>query len=76
VRRRLRWPAKQLIEADAVELELAATAAYLATERFADPWLETASRKPIKATPERLENAKRLYQTLRQIPTPKRLPPI
>jgi uncharacterized protein len=68
--------AEQVIEADAVELELAATAAYLATKNFEDPWSETALRKPIKATRTRLENAKQLYQALRQVQTPKRLPSI
>ncbi|ODR94056.1 hypothetical protein AUC70_10800 [Methyloceanibacter stevinii] len=68
--------AEQIVDADAVELELAATAAYLATKNFADPWSETTVRKPIKATPKRLANAKQLYQALRQIHTPKRLPSI
>jgi hypothetical protein len=38
-----------MVNADAVELELAATAAFLAYERFPDPWGETARRKPEKS---------------------------
>ena len=52
----------------AVELELAATAAYLHTvEEFSDPWGETARRKPEKARDGRLEAAKRAYKQLEQI---------
>ena len=36
-------------QASAIELELAATAAFLAREGQADPWGETARRKPEKA---------------------------
>lgn len=61
---------------DAVELELAATAVFLAGEGFDDPWIETARRKPEKALPDRLERAKDLLRTLSQIPTPQPLPPI
>jgi uncharacterized protein YwgA len=68
--------ARHVLEADAVELELAATAAYFGAKGVADPWSETALRKPIKAAGGRLVNAQRLYQTLRQIQTPKRLPAI
>ena len=46
----------------AIELELAATAAYLrATERCADPWEETRKLKPEKATNQRLQAAKKAY---------------
>jgi uncharacterized protein len=72
-RRRL---AQEMVNADAVELELAATAAYLAYEKFPDPWAETARRKPDKADAGRLEKAKQLYWRLRQIPTPTPLPQI
>lgn len=72
-RRRL---AQQLVNADAVELELAATALFLANERFPDPWRETARRKPDKAEGGRLEGACRLYYNLRNIPTPNPLPSI
>jgi uncharacterized protein YwgA len=72
-RRRL---AQELAKADAVELELAATALYLAFERFQDPWGETARRKPDKADGGRLQRAHQLYQSLRIVPTPRSLPPI
>jgi uncharacterized protein YwgA len=72
-RRRL---AQEMVNADAVELELAATAVYLAYERVPDPWTETARRKPEKADAGRLERAKQLYQRLRQIPSPNSLPAI
>jgi uncharacterized protein YwgA len=72
-RRRL---AQQLVHVDAVELELAATALFLAYELCSDPWDETARRKPEKAEGGRLQRAVQLYQGLRQIPTPRALPPI
>jgi hypothetical protein len=50
---------------DAVLLELAATAAYLAQEGKPQPWAETARRKPDKAADGRLERAKELYARLR-----------
>lgn len=62
--------------ADAIELELAATAAFLASEGNTDPWGETAKRKPEKASETRLAGAKDLYRQLRQVKTPKRLPAI
>jgi len=68
--------AREMVNADAVELELAATAAFLASERFPDPWAETARRKPEKAEGGRLEGAKQLYSQLRQIRTPRPLPAI
>lgn len=68
--------AQEMVNADAVELELAATAAFLASERFPDPWAETARRKPEKAEGGRLEQAKQLYQRLQQVPTPHPLPAI
>jgi uncharacterized protein YwgA len=67
---------QEMINADAVELELASTAAFLAYEKVSDPWTETARRKPDKAGDGRLEEAKRLYSRLLQIPTPHSLPPI
>lgn len=51
--------------ANAVELELAATAAFLSTEGFDDPWEETVRRKPEKS--DKLEGAKELYSKLREI---------
>ena len=68
--------AQEMVNADAVELELAATAAFLAYERFPDPWAETARRKPEKAESGRLERARQLYERLRQIQTPQQLPAI
>lgn len=68
--------AHEMVNADAVELELAATAAYLACENFPDPWAETARRKPDKADAGRLDRAKQLYQRLRRISTPQPLPQI
>jgi hypothetical protein len=68
--------AQEMVRADAIELELAATALYLANEGYTDPWSETARRKPEKAGNGRLERARLLYQTLRQIKTPRPLPAI
>ncbi len=63
--------------ADAVELELAATALFLAKEeKRADAWSETERRKPDKAANGRLEKAKTLYQKLAAIDTPDPLPVI
>jgi uncharacterized protein YwgA len=66
----------------AIELELAATAAFLATNGWYrrsegdDPWEETRRRKPEKAADGRLERAKRAYRDLRAIPSPVLLPAI
>jgi uncharacterized protein YwgA len=68
--------AEEMVNADPVELELAATAAFLAFEGVRDAWGETARRKPEKAEDGRLERAKELYGRLRQIPTPHPLPAI
>ncbi|WP_143268081.1 hypothetical protein [Azospirillum agricola] len=62
---------------DSIELELAATAAYLAAaEKCPDPWGETERRKPEKATGGRIERAKDAYRRLRALPTNTPLPPI
>lgn len=61
-------------EANAVVLELAATAAYFAINNESDPWKETEARKPDKAADGRLDEAKKLYGTLRGIS--KKLPAI
>ena len=62
---------------DAIELELAATAAYLAVaEKCNDPWGETAKRKPEKIGDGRLARAKEAYQGLLRIKTPTPLPRI
>ncbi len=50
-----------------IELELAATAAYFAVKENPDPWAETQSRKPEKATDERVKSAKQLYAELYNI---------
>ncbi|MGO9767984.1 MAG: hypothetical protein ACLPSW_00215 [Roseiarcus sp.] len=61
----------------AIELELAATAAYLSSaEHCADPWGETKRRKPEKATDERLRAAKKAYALLQSLPAPRPLPQI
>jgi hypothetical protein len=72
-RRRL---AREATAASAIELELAATAAFLAGTGSRDPWGDTARFKPQKAQGGRLENAKMLYRQLQQIDTPKQLPRI
>jgi uncharacterized protein YwgA len=64
------------VHADSVELELAATAVYLAKEGFNDAWNETARRKPEKASDGRLDKARDLYRRLSEIETPTRLPTI
>jgi uncharacterized protein len=63
-------------EADAVELELAATAVFIAKEGNSDPWRETARRKPEKANLGRIEKAKVLYRKLAAIEAPTELPRI
>lgn len=66
----------------AIELELAATAAFLfevegvGNGNEDDPWEETARRKPEKASDGRLDRAKAAYRQLREIPTPTPLPNI
>lgn len=60
--------------ADPVELELAATAAFLASKGERQPWKETKVRKPEKASDERIERAKVLYKQLSGIDTPVALP--
>lgn len=71
----------QFIEAaasfSAIELELAATAAYInVVEGRNDPWEETRRRKPEKAADGRLDNARRAYEALRKLDVPKALPDI
>jgi uncharacterized protein YwgA len=68
--------AKIAVDADPIELELAATAAFLASEGNDDPWGETAKRKPEKASPSRLSCAKSLYRQLQGVRTPRPLPAI
>jgi uncharacterized protein len=68
--------AAEAAAADAVELELAATAVFLAKEGHRDPWAETERRKPEKAENGRLDGAKTLYARLCAIETPISLPAI
>ena len=66
----------------AIELELAATAAYLYVEEECcggsgrDAWAVTKKRKPGKAADGRLKRAKAAYKSLRRIAPPDTLPPI
>lgn len=62
--------------ADAVELELAATALFLAKEGLDNPWAETERRKPEKAANGRLEKAKLLYLKFVDVASPSPLPPL
>jgi uncharacterized protein YwgA len=60
-----------------IELELAATAAYLhAVEGCKDPWARTARLKPEKARHGRLDQAKEAYKQLLALHTPTPLPKI
>jgi uncharacterized protein YwgA len=59
-----------------IELELAATAAYLSECGHQDPWAETAKLKSAKAGAGRLERAKVAYGRLLEFETPKPLPRI
>lgn len=67
---------KLLIDSNAIELELAATAVFLAVEGNQQPWDETARRKPEKASSGRLEKAKDLYKKIFRFDSPKKLPEI
>ena len=61
--------------ANAVELELAATALFLhIEEQSPQPWKETERRKPDKAAHGRLAGAKKLYDQIRSIETPTPFP--
>jgi uncharacterized protein YwgA len=63
--------------ADAVALELAVTAAFLARSGSADAWADVATRKPEKIGGNHLANAKSLYAQLRQVAdVPRPLPAI
>lgn len=66
--------AKLAADTDSIELELAATAVFLAHDGYEDPWSETAQRKPEKATPVRLANAKALLVRLSTIDVPTPIP--
>lgn len=68
--------AQMAAASDAVELELAATAVFLAGEGSGDPWAETARRKPEKADKGRIDRARVLYAKLASVDTPIPLPTI
>lgn len=69
--------AKAVARISAVELELLATAAFLAAEEgIDDPWEETRRRKPEKAADGRIKKAKVSYRNLLKLETPKLLPAI
>ncbi len=73
-------PYRQLVSlakrANPIALELAATAAYLASIGDADPWGETERRKPEKVTGGKLDQAKALYIRFKQLQLPQALPDI
>lgn len=60
--------------ADSIVLELAATAAFLASEGEDDPWAEVEARKPEKITRARLSQARELYRKFAAVDTPRKLP--
>ena len=62
--------AREAAAADAIELELAATAVFLAKDGHQDPWSETVRRKPEKAEHGRIDKAKVLYRRLSAIDAP------
>ncbi|WP_156938181.1 hypothetical protein [Mesorhizobium sp. WSM3626] len=68
--------ARLAAQADAIALELAATALFLSKEGIDDPWEETERRKPEKADQVHLQAAKDLYLQFRQIPAPEPWPNI
>jgi uncharacterized protein len=61
-------------DANAIDLELAATAAYLALEGYPNPWEETSARKPDKR--DRVGSAKALYTKFLALGAPVQLPAI
>lgn len=60
-------------QADAVELEIAATAILLYNEGFKDPWAETKRRKPSKSSSSVISGAKQLIEKLRTLDTEDKL---
>lgn len=64
-------------KANAVALELAVTAAFVAEDEHSDePWAIVTSRKPEKATEANIKAAKELYKQFREVNAPKPLPEI
>jgi uncharacterized protein YwgA len=69
--------ASEAARADAIVLELAATAVFLRKEEgIQDVWAETARRKPEKATAARVSDAKTLLRDLAAIQVPEPLPAV
>jgi uncharacterized protein YwgA len=67
--------AQKAAQIGAIELELAATAAYLKSVNGArDPWEDTKRLKPEKATVARLSAAKQAYKELQKLSVPRKLP--
>jgi uncharacterized protein YwgA len=67
--------ASEAARADAIVLELAATAVFLRNEEnVPDVWAETSRRKPEKATEARINDAKALLRRLAAIQVPRPLP--
>ena len=66
--------ARRAAKADAIELELAATAVFLSREGHEDPWHETGRRKPQKSAEGRLDRARALLKNLSLIEVRERLP--
>jgi uncharacterized protein YwgA len=70
---------KEAAKIDAIQLELAATAAFLSVEEGLsgqEAWAETARRKPEKAQGNRLEAAQAAYRQLLSLSAPTPLPAI
>lgn len=71
-------PIKQLVmiakDADGISLELAATAAFLASRGSESPWADVARLKPEKA--DSIEKSKALYGLIREANLPAELPAI
>lgn len=65
-----------MVDTNPIALELAITAAFLASKGFVSPWGEVAVRKKAKATPQAMSEAKELYQQLKSVEVPKALPDI
>ncbi|HWA22160.1 MAG TPA: hypothetical protein VG735_07190 [Caulobacterales bacterium] len=73
-------PKQTLIElcndANAVALELAVTAAFVAEGGEDDAWLRVSELKPEKAKPENVRKAKELYRKFLDVQVPRKLPAI
>jgi len=61
-------------ETDAVALELAATAVFLAKNGYDQPWEETKRRKPDKAAADKLREAQNLLDNIKRLEIPVALP--